>query len=240
MGLHMIDVRALLFDVVGTVVDWRGGLIARLEAWGAERGISADWAGVADAWRAASPPQWAQVNAHQRAWANFDELLLESLEGLLPKFDICGLESAALQTLVQFWHESPPWPDSVGALQRMRRRYMIAPLSNGHVALLVRMAKAAGLPWDAVFGADIFQRYKPDPATYLGAAAFLGCEPSDVMLVASHPFDLAFAAKYGLRTCYVSRPLEYGAGRIVEPPPEKGRFDLMVGDLAELANLMQC
>jgi 2-haloacid dehalogenase len=133
----------------------------------------------------------------------------------------------------------PPWPDSVAALQRLRRQYVIAPLSNGHVALLIDMAKAAGLPWDAIFGVDICRHYKTHPATYLGAAGLLGCEPAQVMLVASPPSDLAPAAKCGLRTCYVDRPLEYGAGRVVEPRPEKGRFDLMVENLGDLATLME-
>jgi 2-haloacid dehalogenase len=117
---------------------------------------------------------------------------------------------------------------------------VIAPLSNGNVAYLIHMAKAAGLPWDAVFGADLFRRYKPAPETYLGASAHLGHAPEHVMLVASHPYDLDAAAKHGLKTCYVSRPLEYGEGRVVEPTPEPGRFDHMVADLGELAALADC
>lgn len=236
----MFPVRALLFDVVGTVVDWRDGLIERLETWGAAQGVSADWPSLVLAWRAASPPQWAQVNAGQKAWANFDELLREALESLAPRFGLAGLDAAALDELVAFWREAPPWPDACAALQRLRRRYVIAPLSNVHVAYLVHISKAAGLPWDAVFGADIFRRYKPAPETYLGAAALLGRQPAEVMLVASHPSDLAGAASYGLRTCYVARPLEYGAGRVVEAAPEPGRFDLMVEDLGALATLLEC
>ena len=115
---------------------------------------------------------------------------------------------------------------------------MIAPLSNGHVALLVSMSKSLGLPWDMIFGADLFRHYKPDPETYLGAAGFFGCAPGEVIMVASHPSDLSAAARYGLRTCYVSRKLEYGKGRIVEPKPTPGTFDLMVDGVDELADLL--
>jgi 2-haloacid dehalogenase len=236
----VIAVSALLFDVMGTVVDWRGGVISGLQTWGAARGVSADWPRFADAWRAASPPQWAQVNAGQRAWANFDGLLRESLESELAKFRLTGVDDSDLDGLVALWHEMPPWPDSVAALHQLRSRYVIAPLSNGHVALLIHMAKAAGLPWDAVFGVDIFRHYKPHPETYLGAAGLLGCAPAQVMLVASHPSDLAGAAKCGLQTCYVSRPLEYGEGRVVEATPAKGRFNLMVENLSDLATVMEC
>src|SRR5271166_6635344 len=113
-----------------------------------------------------------------------------------------------------------------------------APLSNGHVALLVSMSKSLGLPWDMIFGADLFRHYKPDPETYLGAAALFGCSPGEVIMVASHPSDLAGAARYGLRTCYVSRKLEYGEGRIVEPAPTPGTFDLMVDSVDQLADLL--
>ncbi len=236
----MIAVHALLFDVFGTVVDWRGGLIARLEIWGTARGIAADWPGFVDAWRTEYPASLKRVRTGARAWANLDILQRESLDGLAPHFGMADLDGAARDQLVRMWHELPPWPDSVAGLQRLRTRYVIAPLSNAHVALLARMAKAGGLPWDAVFGADIFRRYKTDPETYLGAAALLEREVDEVMLVASHPSDLEAAAKCGLRTCYVSRPLEYGLGRTVEEEPEEGRFDLKVANLAALAATMGC
>jgi 2-haloacid dehalogenase len=125
-------------------------------------------------------------------------------------------------------------------LEKPRTRYIVAPLSNGYVAMLVELTRAAGITWDAVLGADIFRRYKPDPETYLGAAALLGCDPAEVMLVASHPSELDAAAQRGLRTCYVSRPLEYGPGRVVEPTQAVGHFDLMVENLLELAGMIDC
>lgn len=236
----MIAVRALLFDTFGTLVDWRGGLIAHLDTWGAAHSTAANWSGLADAWRWEYRASIAKVRTGEREWADLDQLQRESAARLAPQFGAPGLDGDALEDLVRMWHELPPWPDSVEALQKLRTRYVIAPLSNGHVALLVRLARAAGITWDTVFGADIFRRYKPDAETYLGATAFLGRKPGEVMLVASHPSDLAAAAAYGLRTCYVSRPLEYGPGIVVEETPADGRFDLMVGDLLELAAVMGC
>lgn len=232
--------RALLFDTFGTVVDWRGGLIASMESWGAFHRVEADWPGLADAWRGAYVPSMAKVRSGEREWADLDVLQRESIEILAAKFGAVGLDDAAFDALTRMWHELPPWPDSVEALERLRAKFVIAPLSNGHVALLVRLAKAAGITWDAVFGADVFRHYKPDPETYLGATALLGREPSEVMLVAAHAMDLDAAASCGLRTCFVSRPLEYGPDRIVENAPPSGRFDVMVGDLLELAAVMGC
>ena len=236
----MDGVRAMLFDTFGTVVDWRGGLIKHFQTWGAARGITADWAGLADSWRLAYVPSMETVRTGQRGWADLDELQRESVAELAPRFGITALHGDGVEELVRMWHDLPPWPDSVEGLRKLRTRYVVAPLSNGHVALLVRLARAAGITWDAVFGADVFQHYKPDPETYLGAAALLGCEPGEVMLVACHPSDLDAAAACGLRTCYVSRPLEYGPGVVVEAPPEKGRFTLRVEDLLELSRIAGC
>src|SRR6185312_8730669 len=163
------NVRALLFDTFGTVVDWRGGLIASMESWGAFHRVEADWPGLADAWRGAYVPSMAKVRSGERDWADLDVLQRESIEILAAKFGAVGLDDAAFDALTRMWHELPPWPDSVEALERLRAKFVIAPLSNGHVALLVRLAKTAGITWDAVFGADVFRHYKPDPETYLGA-----------------------------------------------------------------------
>ncbi len=234
----MTGIRALVFDVFGTLVDWRGGMIAHLSSWGDACGLQADWPAIVDAWRMDYPPSLDRVRAGKRAWANLDVLHREFFERLAPKFGVPVLDDDALNQLCQFWHRLPAWPDVVGGLHRLKPRYMIAPLSNGHVALLVAMSKSLGLPWDMIFGADLFQHYKPDPETYLGAAALFGCAPGEVMMVASHPSDLAGARRYGLRTCYVSRTLEYGGGRIVEPKPTPGTFDLMVNGVDELADLL--
>lgn len=232
----MNGVRALLFDTFGTLVDWRGGMIAHLASWGETQGVRADWPGLVDAWRADYPPSLDRVRTGKRAWANLDVLHRELFERLAPTFGIPPQSDETLNALAQFWHELPAWPDVVGGLTRLKSRYLIAPLSNGHVALLVSLSKSLGLPWDMVFGADLFRHYKPDPETYLGAAALFGCAPHEAIMVAAHPSDLAGAARYGLRTCHVSRPREYGEGRTVASAPATGSFDLMVGGLDELAD----
>jgi 2-haloacid dehalogenase len=238
--MAMITVRALLFDTIGTLLDWRGGLISQLQMWGPAHDITADWPGLVDAWRLDFILSIAKVRTGEREWADQDQIQRESMARLAPQFGLPGLHGEALEELVRMWHELPAWPDAVAGVGKLRSRYIVAPLSNGHVAMLVRLARAAGITWDAVMGADIFQHYKPDPETYLGAAALLGCEPAQVMLVASHPSDLDAAADCGLRTCYVSRPLEYGQGRVVEAAPAAGHFDLMVENLLELARVMDC
>jgi 2-haloacid dehalogenase len=238
--MAMMTVRALLFDTIGTLLDWRGGLIAQLQTWGAAHDIVADWPGLVDAWRLDFVLSIAKVSADERDWADQDQLQRESMARLAPQFGMPQLHRDALEELTLMWHELPPWPDAVAGVEKLRKRYIVAPLSNGHVAMLVELTRAAGITWDAVLGADIFRHYKPDPETYLGAAALLGCDPAEVMLVASHPSDLDAAAQCGLRTCYVSRPLEYGPGRVVEATPAAGHFDLMVENLLELAGVMDC
>ena len=235
----MSEIRALLFDTFGTLVDWRTGLITQLEQWGTARNIAADWPSLVLAWRRDHVPALAKVRTGQREWANYDELQSETMRELGPRFGLPTLSDDTLDHLARMWHELPAWPDTVEGMARLRAKYVVAPLSNGHVALLVHMVRAAGITFDALFGADVFRQYKPDPKTYLGAVALLGCTPGEVLFVASHPSDLEAAAACGLHTCYVSRPLEYGAGVVVEQPPAEGDFDLMVGDLLELATVME-
>jgi 2-haloacid dehalogenase len=236
----MSDIRALLFDTFGTVVDWRSGLITQLEQWGRARDIAVDWPALVLAWRRDHVPALAEVRNGQREWANLDELQSETLRQLAPKFGLPTLSDETLDHLARMWHELPAWPDTAEGMARLRAKYLLAPLSNGHVALLMQLARSAGITFDAVFGADVFRQYKPDPKTYLGATSLLGCEPQEVMFVASHSSDLEAAAACGLRTCFVSRPLEYGAGVVVERTPAEGDVDVMVSDLVDLAAVMGC
>jgi 2-haloacid dehalogenase len=235
----MSEIRALLFDTFGTLVDWRTGLITHLEQWGRARNIDADWPALVLAWRLAHVPALAKVRTGQREWADFDQLQAETMRELAPQYGLPALSDDSLVNLARMWHELPAWPDTVEGMVRLRTKYVVAPLSNGHVALLVHMVRSSGITFDALFGSDVFRQYKPDPKTYLGAVGLLGFEPGEVLFVASHPSDLEAAAGCGLRTCYVSRPLEYGAGVVVEQPPAEGDFDLMVGDLLELATVME-
>jgi 2-haloacid dehalogenase len=225
--------RAVLFDVFGTVVDWRGSLIADLTGWGGKRGMAADWTGLVDAWRGAYAPSMDEVRHGTKPWTVLDDLHRASLDRLLPRFGVTGLADADIAHLNGLWHRLRPWPDSVPGLTRLRQNRIVAALSNGNVALLVAMAKHAGLPWDMVFGADIYRHYKPDPETYLGACALLRLPPSEVMLAAAHPGDLAAARTCGLRTAFISRPQEFGPGH--EPVAPGGDWDIVAGDILDLA-----
>lgn len=226
--------RAVLFDIFGTVVDWRGSLTADLAAWASGRGIKADWAGLVDAWRGAYAPSLDAVRHGARPWTVLDDLHRDSLERLLPEFGVTGLHEADLAHINDLWRRLRPWPDSVAGLTRLRQGRVIAALSNGNVALLVDMARHSGLPWDMVFGADLFRHYKPDPETYLGACDLLRLPPSEVMLAAAHPGDLAAARQYGLRTAFVARPHEHGPNT-GPPPPAAGEWDIVAADIGDLA-----
>ncbi len=178
------EIRALTFDVFGTVVDWRSGIIRDGEALGRAKGLAVDWARFADAWRALYQPALSQVRDGTRPWTKLDDLHRESLERLLVEFGIAGLSEAEIDDLNRAWHRLDPWPDAVAGMTRLRRRYILATLSNGNVALLVNMAKRAGLPWDAVLGAEAARRYKPQNEAYLATAAFLGLRPAQCLMVA--------------------------------------------------------
>jgi 2-haloacid dehalogenase len=230
--MSIINVRAVLFDVFGTVVDWRGSLIADLSAWSAPRGITADWAGLADAWRGEYAPSMNEVRRGAQPWTPLEDLHRASLVRLLPRFGLTGLSDADIDHVNRVWHRLHGWPDSVAGLSRLKRTHVIAALSNGNVALLLDMAKHAGLPWDTVFGADLFRHYKPDPETYLGACGLLRLPPAQVLMAAAHPSDLAAAQRLGLRTAFIARPLEHGPAGTAEPP---GNWDVSVASIEELA-----
>ena len=232
-------VRALLFDVFGTVVDWRSSLIADLEGWGRARGIDADWTALVDAWRQAYKPAMDEVRTHpERPFAMLDTLHRRSLERLVAEQGIAGLTDADLHHLTMGWHRLHPWPDSVPGLTRLKARYVIGPLSNGNVALLTNMAKHGGLPWDLVLSAELFAHYKPDPEVYLGAARLLGLPPQEVMMVAAHNYDLAAAQRGGLRTAFVARPTEYGPGQTSDLVPTAD-WDVIGADFLDLARQLE-
>ena len=226
--------RALLFDVFGTVVDWRSSLVRHLERFGRERGMAADWAGLVDAWRGAYRPSMDRVRRGEVAWTALDDLHRASLAALCEARGL-GLDGATLDRLALLWRELDPWPDSLAGLARLRARFTLAPLSNANVALLVAMARRAGLPWDAVFGADVFGHYKPDPQTYLGACRLLRLEPGEVMLVAAHNSDLAAARALSLRTGFVARPTEHGPSQSADLGPEQD-WDVVASSLEDLAD----
>ncbi|CCD99737.1 haloacid dehalogenase type II [Bradyrhizobium sp. STM 3809] len=233
-------VKALVFDVFGTVVDWRTSLINDFTAWSKTRGIQGDWTALVDGWRGLYVGSMDEVRKHpERGYIILDVLHRRSLETLVAKLGITGLTEADLDHLTRGWHRLHPWADSVAGLTRLKSRYIIAPLSNGNVALLTNMAKFARLPWDLVLSAELFEHYKPDPETYLGAARLLGLAPSEVMMVAAHNNDLEAAQRYGLKTAFVARSTEYGPlqSRDFEAT---GAWDIIAADFNGIADRLGC
>ena len=232
--MDLSAVKALTFDVFGTVVDWRGSIIDEGKRLGAAKGLDVDWAMFADAWRAGYRPSMDRVRAGELPWTNIDGLHRMVLDELLVEFDITGLTEQEKDHLNRVWHRLKPWPDVSPGLERLRRRYIVATLSNGNVALLTNMAKHAGLQWDCILSSELARHYKPDPEVYLTAAELLGLRPEQVMMVAAHEHDLNGAKAVGMKTAYVTRPLEFGPDRKTEAPPA-GSFDLVASDFHDLA-----
>ncbi len=198
-----------------------------------------DWVAFADDWRGLYQPQMEKVRSGEIGWTKLDDLHRMSLELLLEKYAITGLSEAEIDHLNRAWHRLPPWPDSVPGLTRLRRRYPLATLSNGNVALLMHMARRAGLPWDAILGAEPARHYKPQPEAYLGTAAYLSLPPEQCMLVAAHNDDLLAAASVGYRTAFIARPTEYGPAQTANVRAEHD-FDVIAESMEHLADLLRC
>lgn len=229
-------VGALIFDVFGTVVDWRSGIIREGERISESKEFTVDWASFADAWREEYGPSLDQVRQGEISWRNLDELHRESLEELLDRFDIEELTETEIVHLNRAWHRLDPWPDAIPGLQRLKPHYVIAPLSNGHVRLLTNMAKRAGIPWDLILSAELSGHYKPDEEAYLTAVDLLNLDVDDVMMVAAHKRDLDASRDLDLHTAYVHRPLEWGPDEAdsAETPNETA-YDIVADDFIELA-----
>ena len=205
MSQRPLAVKALVFDVFGTVVDWRGSIIREGQALGRRKKLKVDWPAFADAWRAGYRPAMARVRSGELPWTKIDDL-----------------------------HRLKPWPDARAGLAKLKRKHVIATLSNGNVALLTNMAKHAKLPWDCILSAEVVRHYKPDPETYLGAADLLGVKPAELMMVAAHKDDLHAARACGLKTAFVPRPKEYGPA--VKPDVSRDpAFDIHARDFNDLA-----
>jgi 2-haloacid dehalogenase len=220
-------VRALTFDVFGTLVDWRSGIAQAFRT----IGVPGDPEELADDWRGRYRPIMAEVNDGARPWGDFDELHLATLDALLSERG-AGVPADARHRLVDAWHRLDPWPDVRAGLEELRRRHVTATLSNGHLAMLVDLARHGDLRFDCLLSVELARAYKPAPEVYLTAARLLGVQPHELMMVAAHPWDLEAARAAGLRTAFVERPLEYGPGSPARAYPEA---DESVGDLHELA-----
>ncbi len=231
-------VKALIFDVFGTVVDWRTGVSREVEAFCGARGLAVDGIAFADAWRAKYQPAMEAIRAGGRGYIALDVLHRENLDATLSEFGLSEpIDAAARVDLNRAWEKLPPWPDSVAGLTTIKQAYAIAPCSNGSIALMTWLAKYAALPWDAILGAEIARAYKPQPAVYLASAAALGLTPEDVMMVAAHNDDLVAARAAGLKTAFLPRPHEHGPGQTTDLEPNS-QWDVIAADLSDLGRLM--
>jgi 2-haloacid dehalogenase len=228
------SVKALVFDVFGTVVDWRSSVAREVAAVAKRKGLNIDGAKFADAWRAEYAPSMNRVRRGELPWTRLDDLHRMVLNKLLVDFGIAGLSEAETASLNRAWHRLQPWPDAVRGLVRLKKKFIIAPLSNGNIALMTNLARYAGLPWDCILGAELVRHYKPDGEVYLSAANFLDLEPAHVMMVAAHLGDLRAARALGLRTAFVARPLEYGSSRTPDLTPDSS-VEVAATDFMDLA-----
>lgn len=233
------DVKVLFFDVFGTVVDWRTSVIRECQAFGDGKGIKRDWTAFAVAWRKLYRPAMDKVTSGELPWMNIDSLHRMALAGLLGEFDIKGLTEADIDELNRAWHKLDPWPDTVPGFTRLKKRFILSTMSNGNVAMMVNMAKRAGIPWDAVLGAEVARAYKPERKAYETTARLLGCANEEVMLVAAHNNDLAAARSYGFRTGFVHRPTEHGPGQTTNLKAEQD-WDVIAKDFQDMATQLGC
>jgi 2-haloacid dehalogenase len=226
-------VKALFFDVFGTLVDWRSGIAREAQRILEPLGHAHDWCAFADAWRAEYQPAMDEVRSGRIPFSKLDVLHRHNLERILPRFGISGLTESAMQELNLAWHRLDAWPDVPGGLARLKHRFWLAPVSNGNISLMVDLARRNGLLWDAILGSEVARDFKPKPQVYLAACAAFDLTPGECMMVAAHSNDLAHAAKCGLRTAHIARPNEHGSGRGETAPSVP--VDVSAGSLDELA-----
>ena len=235
---ELANVKALVFDTFGTVVDWRNSIIAEGMIWGKAKGLKINWADFADRWRLGYAPAMDKVRKGELPWTVLDDLHRMILEDLLKEFRIDLTEEEKV-SWTHAWRRLKPWPDSVEGLTRLKKKYVIAPLSNGNIALMVNLAKFGGLPWDAILGSELVRHYKLDREVYVSAYQYLDLKPEEVMMCAAHARDLQAARNYGLRTGFIYRPDEFGGGAAGIPDKAKpGDFDVVSTNIIDLANQM--
>jgi len=228
------SVKALVFDVFGTVVDWRSSVADQVRTLASRKRLTIDGEKFADAWRAGYGPSMNRVRSGELPWTRLDDLHRMTLDRLLVDHGLTTLTEADKDALNKAWHRLQPWPDTVAALTRLKKKFIIAPLSNGNIALMTDLAKHAGLPWDCILGAELVRHYKPDAEVYQSAADFLSLPRGEVMMVAAHLGDLRAAKRVGLKTAFVTRPLEFGPNGKPDLSPDDS-VDVSAKDFADLA-----
>ena len=227
-------VRALFFDVFGTLADWRSGVAREAAIILEQSGHRLDWLAFADAWRDEYQPAMEEVRAGRLPFCKLDVLHRRNLDRVLPRFGISRLAEEAARDLNLAWHRLDSWPDVAPGLARLRRQFMLAPVSNGNISLMVNLARRNNFPWDAILGAETAGDYKPKPRVYLAACEAFDLPPGDCMMVAAHTNDLLAAAKCGLRTAHIARPNERGPGTGEVAP--KAAVDFAASSLEDLAS----
>jgi 2-haloacid dehalogenase len=233
------NVKACVFDTFGTVVDWRGSVIAEATSWGKVKGLNINWVEFTDRWRLGYGPAMDKVRKGEIPWTNLDDLNRMILEDLLKQYKIEGLSEEEKANWAHVWRRLKPWPDSVEGLGLLKKKHIISPMSNGNVALMTNLAKFGGLPWDVILASDLVKHYKPDREMYLSAPFYLDLKPEEVMMCAAHVPDLQAARRYGLRTGYIYRPNEYGSDPVAVPDKAKpGDFDVVSVSIIDLAQQM--
>ena len=238
MSESLKNVKAMTFDVFGTVVDWRSSIAREAKMMGEQKGFDFDWDNFADKWRAGYGPSMNKVRTGELPWTKIDVLHRMILDELLSEYNITNLTESEKDHFNRAWHRLDPWPDSVPGLTELKKNYVISPLSNGNVALLVNMAKYGGLPWDTVLSAELAQHYKPDPEAYRSTSEFLGFPIEEIMMVAAHKNDLKSAKGQGMMTGYIPRPKEHGPNTTVDSNPED-YIDIIGENFVDFANKMQ-
>ena len=241
----MLEVKALLFDVFGTVVDWRTGIAIEVQMIAKKYNIELNADDFADAWRAEYQPAMEQIRSGKRSFTILDILHLENLKKIAPRFNLNNLSNEDLNFLVSAWHRLPGWPDSSQGLNKLKKKFILATQSNGNIALMVNMAKYSNLSWDVILGAEVLGHYKPEPEAYIKAFKALNLKPSECLMVAAHDDDLKAASLQGMKTAYVHRPFEYGKDKlfdIAEVNDYKGNrnWDIMSKDFNDLAFKLGC
>jgi len=235
----LANIKACVFDVFGTVVDWRTSVIADATKRGKAKNLQVNWVEFADRWRMGYAPAMDKVRHREIPWTRLDDLQRMILEDLLKQFKIAGLSEADKADWSHVWRRLAPWPDSVEGLTRLKKKYIISPMSNGNLALMTNLARFGGLPWDAVLASDLVQHYKPDREMYLSAPFYLDLKPEEVMMCAAHADDLKAARSCGLRTGFIYRPDEFGGGAAGIPATANaGDFDLICVSIIDLAQQM--
>lgn len=235
------EIKALLFDVFGTVVDWRSGVARDAAPFLSRHDPTIDPFDFADAWRREYAPAMEEIRSGRRSFVRLDVLHRENLVKIVTDYgiDVSAISTHELDELNCAWHRLDPWPDSVEGLLRLKRRFMIAPLSNGNIRLMVNMAKRAALPWDAILGAEVVRAYKPSLQVYLDTVEILCLKPVEVCMVAAHNGDLAAARQCGLKTAFVTRPTEHGPAQRSDLHAEQA-WDFVAADMNELATKLGC